>query len=140
MNKNAIPLIEKNINKITWSNLSRNPNAVPILEKNIDKIDWYCLSQNPNGISILEKNLDKVNWNNISLNKNAVHLLEKNLEKIDWKNISANPSIFVFDSNAMKKQCRQLAEELAAYVFNPKRIIRFSLKYNIEFDLLLEIY
>jgi len=28
--------------------LSMNPNAIPILEKNLDKVDWAYLSENPN--------------------------------------------------------------------------------------------
>jgi hypothetical protein len=28
--------------------LSQNPNAIPILEKNLDKVDWRQLSENPN--------------------------------------------------------------------------------------------
>jgi len=28
------------INKINWESLSSNPNAIPLLEKNPDKINW----------------------------------------------------------------------------------------------------
>jgi hypothetical protein len=38
--------------------LSANPNAIPILEKNLDKVNWSSLSRNPNAIPIL-KNLLK---------------------------------------------------------------------------------
>ena len=34
--------------KIYWKNFSHNPNAIPLLEKNLDKIDWHILSLNPN--------------------------------------------------------------------------------------------
>ena len=39
----TMKLLEKNPNKIDWSNLSRNPNAMHLLEKNLDKINqwWY---------------------------------------------------------------------------------------------------
>ena len=57
------------------SYLSFNPNAIPILEKNLDKIDWYSLSKNPNAIYILEKNPDKIDWGSLSKNPNALHLL-----------------------------------------------------------------
>jgi hypothetical protein len=40
--------LEKNLEKINWVWLSKNPNAIPILERNPDKIDWYYLSINPN--------------------------------------------------------------------------------------------
>jgi len=36
--------------------------AIPILEKNPDKINWYCLSSNPNGIPLIEKYPDKINY------------------------------------------------------------------------------
>ena len=50
--------------------LSRNLNAIPILEKNLDKVDWFWLSRNPNAIHILEQNLDKVDWLELSKNPN----------------------------------------------------------------------
>jgi hypothetical protein len=43
----AIPILEKNLDKVNWSNLSRNKNAIHILEQNPTKIDWKGLSQNP---------------------------------------------------------------------------------------------
>ena len=42
--------------------LSKNPNAVELLERNIDKINWYNLSDNPNAIHLLERNMDKIDW------------------------------------------------------------------------------
>jgi hypothetical protein len=40
--------LEKNLDKVKWDVLSRNPNAIPILEKNLDKVDWEYLFLNPN--------------------------------------------------------------------------------------------
>ena len=68
------------LDKINWSNLSRNPNAIHLLEQNIDKIDWYNLSENPN----------------------AIHLLEQNMDKIDWTWFFTNPSIFEIDKKQLK--------------------------------------
>ena len=48
--------------KIDYGYLSLNENAIPILEKNLDKVNWYMLSDNRNAIHILEQNLDKVYW------------------------------------------------------------------------------
>ena len=45
---NAIHILEQNLDKVKWTELSRNPNAIPILEKNLDKVDWFWLSKNPN--------------------------------------------------------------------------------------------
>jgi len=35
-----------------WHYLSRNPNAIPLLEKNLDKTNWEELSKNPNIFTI----------------------------------------------------------------------------------------
>ena len=57
-------------------------NAIDILEKNLDKIDWACLSRNPNAIHLLEKNQDKINWNWLSKNpKNHICYLYKDSPK-----------------------------------------------------------
>jgi hypothetical protein len=36
------------IDYLHWDILSRNPNAIYILEKNLEKIDWISLCKNPN--------------------------------------------------------------------------------------------
>ena len=119
--RNAIPLLEQNIDKVDWKVLSGNPNAISILEQNLDKVDWEYLSGNPNAISILEQNLDKVdwdvlcarkshkimqlleqnldkvNWSILSRNTNAMYLLQKNLDKVDWESFSSNSNIFEED-------------------------------------------
>jgi len=39
---------------INWYYLSRNPNAIPILEKNMDKIDNFIfICKNPNALHLL---------------------------------------------------------------------------------------
>jgi hypothetical protein len=48
--------------------LSSNKNAIKILENNLDKVDWCNLSSNKNAIKLIENNLDKVNWCNLSGN------------------------------------------------------------------------
>ena len=48
------PLYKKYKNsKVNWQTLSLNRNAIPILEKNLDKIDWRTLSFNKNAIHLL---------------------------------------------------------------------------------------
>ena len=42
--------------------------------------------------------------------------------------------------NKMREKCKDFAEELAAYVFHPNRLLRFGNTYGIEFDEMLEIY
>jgi hypothetical protein len=48
--------------------------AIPLLEKNPDKIDWRSLSLNPNGIHLLEANQDKINWEWLSENPSIFDL------------------------------------------------------------------
>ena len=53
--------------------MSKNHNAIHILEKNLDKIDWSELSVNPNAIHLLENNLNKVNWHTVWVNPNIFY-------------------------------------------------------------------
>ena len=122
MNPNAIHILEKNQGRINWFWLSMNPSAIHILEENLDSVDWEELSGNPNAIHILEKNLDKVCWHELSRNPNAIHILEKNLDKINWDFLSTNPSIFQLDYDAMRENCKAMAEEIAKIVWHPSRI------------------
>ena len=94
-NKNAIKILEKNIDKIVWTALSNNMGAIHLLEANQKKIDWEVLSGNPNAMNLLEANQDKINWEVLSRNPNAMNLLEANQDKINWKELYLNPSIFI---------------------------------------------
>jgi len=62
--------------------------------------------------------------------------LRKNTNKIFWTNLSSNPNAICFltciDYNKMRENCKPFAEELAAYVFHPQRLIRITEKYNID--------
>jgi len=102
---NAIPMIEKNLDKLDrecWRGLSKNPYAIHILEKNLDKVFWAELSMNPNAIYILEKYPDKVHLPSLLKNRNAIHMIEKNLDmimdKIDNACLSAIVSNPVLDN------------------------------------------
>jgi hypothetical protein len=51
-----------NINKLNWDGLyglSTNPNAIPLLEKNQDKIVWKDLSSNPSIFELDYKTMKK---------------------------------------------------------------------------------
>ncbi len=48
---------KKNINDLSSN---RSEGAMQLLEKNQDKIDWSNLSKNPSAIQLLEKNLTQV--------------------------------------------------------------------------------
>ena len=58
------------INNLDYGYLSgnNNPNIMFLLEKNLDKIDWKQLSENPSAIYLLQQNQDKIDWNNLSEN------------------------------------------------------------------------
>ena len=126
--------------------MSGNPAAIHLLEKNPDKIYWRNLSHNPAAIHLLEKNQDNINWFWLSKNPSpgAVHLLEQHLDKVDWYFLSENPAathlILKYDYEKMKENCDPLFKEITEYVFNPKRLMRFAERYNIEFIDLVEIY
>ena len=62
------------INNLNWAYLSTNPNAIPLLEKNPDKIYWDRLSTNPNAIHLLEENPNKILWTYLSKNPSIFEL------------------------------------------------------------------
>ena len=122
-NINTIPLLEKNLDKVDWHELSGNMNAIPLLEQNSDKIDWTFLSCNINAISLLEQNLDKIDWRQLSGNINAIPLLEKNLDKIDWRQLSRNiNAIPLLEQNLDKIDWFQLSGNINAVSLLEKKL------------------
>ena len=81
-------------NRVSWVWLSRNPNAIPLLEKKLDKVDCVFLSENPN----------------------AIHLIAP------------------LDTEKMRKNCKEFAEKLAAYVFHPTRLLRICETYGLDLE------
>ncbi len=104
--------------------LSSNPNAIELLKENKEKINWCYLSLNPNAIEILKENKNKIYWELLSNNPNAIELLKENQNKIDWWYFSRNPNIFTYDYKKMKEKMKNsgIAEELMAFIFNPKNM------------------
>jgi len=109
LNPNAVPLLEKHLDKVNWCMASMNPGAMPLLEKHADKVDWELLATNPSAVPLLEKLLNKrtlldilfpflrrkdnaLVWKRLSSNPKAVPLLEKHLRKVDWSSLSTNPN------------------------------------------------
>lgn len=85
-----IDLIKKYPEILNWSGLSLNPHpyAIKLLETNIDKICWYDLSKNPGAIHILKANPDKIEWDSLSCNTGAIELLkERILQNLDIDNM-----------------------------------------------------
>ena len=104
---------------------SKNPNAIPLLEKNQDKIVWWYLSANPNAIPLLEQNPDKIDWRWLTGNPNAIPLLEQNPDKIAWWMLSANPSLFTYDYDKIRAHCLIFKEDIIKNRFHPKNIHKF---------------
>lgn len=75
--QNGLQLSIEDLHILFWNMLSSNPNAIPLLEKNKEKINWGMLSINPEGISILEKYPEKIHWTYIRENPNAMPILIK---------------------------------------------------------------
>ena len=80
----------------------------------------------------------KVDWWFLSYNQNAIHILEENMGKISWFWLSNNPNAILLlarlNTEKMRENCKHFAEELAAYVFRPVRLVRICKKYMLEFD------
>jgi hypothetical protein len=66
--------------------LSYNENAIPLLEKNFEKINWSFLSSNKNAIFLLEENQDKINWSNFTTNP-SIFTYDYNLIKSNFKEL-----------------------------------------------------
>ena len=81
---------------VNWNALFTNPYAVHILEKNMDKIDWLQLSRNSSSwaIALLEQHPEEIRWKQLCSNKNELtrRLLETYPENICWKPLSMNES------------------------------------------------
>jgi len=93
-NPNSIEFIENNLylDKINWFSLSSNtnPDVIKYLQKNPDKIVWSQLRGNPSAIDLLVNNPDKIDWFNLSYNPSAIDLLSKNPDKIDKRMLYSN--------------------------------------------------
>jgi hypothetical protein len=130
-NENAIELLKANPEKINWRCLSANPNAIKLLEENIDKINWYNLSSNPNAIDILMKNKKNIYWGIFCLNENAIEIIKYYNNKIYWDYLlSQNPSIFTYDYDLIRKNFKDLGEEIIQKALHPKRMLRLMEEYG----------
>ena len=105
---------KKNINKVNWRLLSRNPKAIHLLENNLNKVDWYDairFNKNPNILALVRKG----------------YSLIQTTEKMT---ILQNPHIFTLDTKAMMDQCKPFCEELCAKALSPTRFKRHLDMYN----------
>jgi len=109
-------LLEQNLDKVNWHNLSKNPNAIHLLEQNINKVDWEMLSCNREAIHILEQNVDKVDWCWLSINSKAIHLLAK----LNYAQMRLDNQCFV--------------QDLVAFVCHPNWIQKCASRMGLDFD------
>lgn len=131
--------------------------AVEILEKEIERIHWNALSSNENkkAIELLKKNNKKINWENLGHNASAIEIIEKKVyeddnilklhEIFDLDKLIRNPSVFVLDTDEMKKQInkplvnsKSFVEELIEKVLHPDRMKKNLYAHN--YDLLEDDY
>ena len=112
---------------ISYTILCINLKAIHILEKNLDKVDWLQLSRNPNdrAVNLLLENQDRIDWHGLVLNPNirALKFLEKNPGKIDWYWLSRNPCLFELDYFSMARERTDIfREDLMKAVWHPNRL------------------
>ena len=130
-----------------WQKLfmSNYDNLLPFINKHKDRIipniDKYMIT-----FSAIYDNKINYNeqYNHCSL---FIEFIESNIEEIFKQDkmipiyaLYSNKYIYKLDKIKMMEQCKLFAEELTAYVFNPNRLKRFSKRYNINFDILIDIY
>ena len=156
-NPEVVPMLLDNMFEVDMNGFcSRNePEVLEYIDKNFIDIvddDWNNVDEickNKDAFYILEKNMDYLIknyewlfWTSLSGNENekAIELLRSNQHQIDWKRFSENPGIFKLDTQKMKSRCAPFAQELAAYVYSPSRLMRLCEKYDIEMSSLLEIF
>ena len=135
-NKNAVHILEQNIDNIDFYSLqfNTNPKAISILEKYIssrhihipiqkDDKFWVYLGTRTHLINIIEKNLDKINWYYLISNENAIHILEKNLDKVDFKFFSRNKkAIHILEKNLHRVDWYSLSQNTSAIHILEKNI------------------
>jgi len=60
------------------------------------------------------------------------------MRKVDWKQLSLNPNAIHWlarlNTKKMRENCKAFAEELAAYVFHPVRLMRLCEAYGLELE------
>ena len=151
-NENAIELLMNNLEKIEWSYLSLNPNAIELLRNNKNKIDNILIRENPNYYEIFPEELEedeniirRLNERyqllfNINNNKKEIYfesdicddieLMEKNQHKINWDLLAKNPAIFSYDYEEIKKNFKNLGEDIIHNSLHPKRMLRLMEEYG----------
>ena len=61
-----------------------------------------------------------------------MEILEENQNNIDWYMISSNPSIFTYDYELIRKNFKDLGEEIIQKAHHPNRMLRLMNKYGAD--------
>ncbi len=102
-NIKVIDKIIENLSKDDWKKLSSNFNAFYILQNNLDKVDWEEITKNQELSDKLLKSLNEEDWKKLSSNPKAVYILKQNLDKIDWDELYKNPNAIIILENILTK-------------------------------------
>lgn len=98
----------------------------------------HQLSHNPKGVHLIPEPRKRWHaiWVSLSKHGEASVLLQENMDKIVWHMATANPRLnefgFKLNNNKMRQKCMPFAEELAKYVFHPKRLMRLCQAHAID--------
>ena len=112
LNKNAIPILERNTNKLSICRLIHNPKAyeskilVDFIIKKSLRYDCILLSRVKEAVLILlEIAPEKIAWSCVSSIKDPeiINLLKNNFDKIDWSSLSRNPFAIELLNNNIDK-------------------------------------
>ena len=101
LNKKARLLLKENLNEFNFRD---------------DILKWRFLNEN------------KLEWISLSYKVTAIHILNENQHKFDWEVFNINSKIFTYDYELMKNKMKnsRIAEELMAYIFNPKNMNKWN--------------
>ena len=162
-----VSLLNANRERISWTQLARNPMAIDLLRENIDELDasdwhllsanpavsallehpddmdWRVASENPTAIELLETYPDRIDWAAIGANINAMHLIRSHLDRVSWWALSANPAAMpLLEEHPERIDWGMLSKNPAAIdriMAYPERIQLLKLGYNPAVDQMLEI-
>jgi hypothetical protein len=78
------------MDKIKWYLLSSNPGAIPLLEKNLDKVNWHmvALNKSPDAVKLFEKHQECVKLASVYLSQHPfifevdVKAVSKKIDKL----------------------------------------------------------
>ncbi len=101
LNKNARLLLKENLNEFNFRD---------------DILKWRFLNE------------DRLEWISLPYKITAIHILNENQYNFDWEVFNINSKIFTYDYELMKNKMKNsgIAEELMAYIFNPKNMNKWN--------------